>query len=128
LNGGFEKLFELNTTALILDEALSTRYAERERRANRVVATRRVKEVESVASARNGNGKGADMGSVWSLATFAIWVLCFVAFPDESEANFRYCSAFAERAGASPVMRSAFRVCPKVEPKLLDCQERERCL
>jgi hypothetical protein len=32
LNAGFEKLFELNTTALILDEALSTRHAERGRR------------------------------------------------------------------------------------------------
>jgi hypothetical protein len=83
LNARFEKLFELNTTALILDEALSTPRAERERRANRVIATRRVREVESVASTRNGNDTGADMRSVLSLAMFAIGVLCFVAFVTE---------------------------------------------
>jgi hypothetical protein len=43
LNARLEKLFELTTTALILDEALSTPHAERERRANRVIPTRRVK-------------------------------------------------------------------------------------
>ena len=39
LNARFEKLLELNTTALILDEALSTRHDERVRRVYRVVAT-----------------------------------------------------------------------------------------
>jgi hypothetical protein len=43
LNAGFETLFELNTTALILDEALSTRHAERVRRVYRVVATSRLR-------------------------------------------------------------------------------------
>jgi hypothetical protein len=50
LNARFEKLFEFSTTALILK------------------------------SLGKGNGTGADMRSVFSLATFAIGVLCFVAF------------------------------------------------
>jgi hypothetical protein len=57
LNARFEKLFELNTTALILDEALSAPHAERGRRVYKVVAARLVKEVESAASARNGSDK-----------------------------------------------------------------------
>jgi hypothetical protein len=57
LIGGFEKLFEFNTTALIPDEAFRVPHEERGRRVYRVVPTRRVKEVESAASARNGNYK-----------------------------------------------------------------------
>ena len=57
LNARFEKLFELNTTALILDEVSSAPDADRERRVHGVVAARRVKEVESAASARNGSDK-----------------------------------------------------------------------
>jgi hypothetical protein len=65
-------------------------------------------EVKLAASAQNGNGTGADMRSVLSLAIFAIGVLCFVAFVT----NVRPVSITAppfERAG---------------EPKLLDFQER----
>jgi hypothetical protein len=83
LNARFEMLFELNTTALIPDEALSIPHAERKRRANRRHRDATCKEVESVASARNGNDTGADMRSVLSLAMFAIVVLCFVAFVTE---------------------------------------------
>jgi hypothetical protein len=68
LNAGFEKLFDLSTTALILDQALSNRHAQ-------------LSPPEPPhGPARNGNGTGADMRSVFSLATFAIGVLFFVAF------------------------------------------------
>jgi hypothetical protein len=62
------------------------------------------------------------MRSVLSLATFAIGnVLRNVR--DEGKASFRHCCVFAE-PGASPVMRSALRVCPEGEPKLFHFQER----
>ncbi len=43
---------------------------------------------------------------------------------DQSKASSDHCNAFAERAGASPVMRSTFRMCPEGEPKLSGFQER----
>jgi hypothetical protein len=49
-------------------------------RSNRIFVTRQVKELDSAASTRNRNGTGFDMRSLFSLATFAIGALCFVAF------------------------------------------------
>ena len=38
--------------------------------------------------------------------------------PNQSKASSDHRNAFAERAGASPAMRSAFRMCPEGETKL----------
>src|ERR1700688_92858 len=52
------------------------------------------------------------------------WVTVLRDVRDQGKACFHRCSACAERAGASPVMRSAFQVCPEGEPKLFDFQQR----
>jgi hypothetical protein len=73
-----EKLFGLNTTALILDEASSnTHHAERERHAHRIDAN------EERIEAGYIRHRGA--------------VLCGV--PDQSKTSVHHCGAFFERAG-----------------------------
>jgi hypothetical protein len=43
---------------------------------------------------------------------------------DEGKASSCHCNAFAERTGASPVMRSPFRLSATEESKVLNYQER----
>jgi hypothetical protein len=45
------------------------------------------------------------MRSVLGLATVAIWGAVLRDVRDQSKDSFHHCSAFAERAGASPVLR-----------------------
>jgi hypothetical protein len=99
-------------------------HAERERH---VIATRRLKEVEpaaeTVAHERNGNGTGADMRSVLSLAIFAIWALGFVAFVIRvSPMPIIATSSPGEQGEVQRCVR--LFGCPKGQPQSLKFRER----